>query len=247
MRAHSARQTRATLTAHLVPLLTERVWPATLSAKPTSFFWSKSSLRLQHEGKAMNIQSNLHMDKPAFLSWVQGREERYELAEGCVTMMTGGTMSHGLIVRNVFAMLDRELDRRTWAVLTEFGVDVGPRTIRYPDVVVDRRGAKPKDRTAKAPAFVVEVLSPSTATIDLGDKAAEYLQLSSLVAYLVLSQDEIKGWIYFRDALPGGPKIVAGEQEAIRVPTLGISLPLSEVYADVEFDQTSQDHIGSDT
>ena len=95
----------------------------------------------------MNVQPNLQMDKPAFLAWVDGREERYELA------------------------------------------------------------------------------------------ASEYLGLSSVVAYLVLSQEEIKGWIYFRDAgLPGGPKIVVGEQETISVPALGIELPLAEIYADIEFE-----------
>jgi Uma2 family endonuclease len=183
----------------------------------------------------MNVQPNLHMDKSAFLAWVQGREERYELAEGRVMMMTGSTMAHGLIVRNVFAMLDYRLSRKTWSVLTEFGVDVGPRTIRYPDVVVDHRGARPKDRTVKAPAFVVEVLSPSTTTIDLGDKAGEYLGLSSVVAYLVLSQDEIKGWLYLR-GITTGPEVIGGEEKSISVPALGIDLPLSEVYADVEFE-----------
>lgn len=39
----------------------------------------------------MNVQPNLQVDKTAFLAWVQGREENYELAEGRVVMMTGGT------------------------------------------------------------------------------------------------------------------------------------------------------------
>ena len=183
----------------------------------------------------MNVQPNLQMDKSTFLAWVEGREERYELAEGRVVMMTGSTMSHGLIVGNVFEMLRYRLDRKTWAVLTEFGVDVGPHSVRYPDVVVDHRGAKPKDRTAKAPAFVVEVLSPSTETIDLGDKAAEYLGLPSVVAYLILSQNEIKGWLYVR-GVTTGPVVVVGKEKSISVAALGIELPLSEVYADVEFE-----------
>ena len=32
----------------------------------------------------MNVQLPEHIDKPAFLAWAQGREERYELAEGRV-------------------------------------------------------------------------------------------------------------------------------------------------------------------
>jgi hypothetical protein len=30
----------------------------------------------------MNVQTHIHMDKTAFLAWVQGREGRFELAGG---------------------------------------------------------------------------------------------------------------------------------------------------------------------
>lgn len=144
----------------------------------------------------MDVQLPVHMDKPGFLAWVQGREGRYELAGGRVVMMTGGTRWHGLVVGNLFELLRARLDRKRWMVLTEFGVDVGPRTIRYPDIVVDHPEASGRDLTAKAPALVAEVLSPSTTTIDLGDKAAEYLRLPSVAAHLVLAQDEVKAWVY---------------------------------------------------
>jgi Uma2 family endonuclease len=181
----------------------------------------------------MNVQPDLHMDKAAFLAWVEGREGRYELAGGRVLMMTGGTMGHGLVIGNLFEMLRARLDRKRWAVVPEFGVDVGPRTIRYPDVVVvDRPGASRKDLTAKAPALVAEVLSPSTMTIDLGDKAAEYLRLPSLLAYLVLAQDEVKAWVY---GLFPAPQVVAGENATISIPTLGIELSLADIYAGIDF------------
>ena len=125
----------------------------------------------------MNVQPQLQMDNATFLDWVQGREERYELAGGRVMMMTGGTMRHGLIVGNLFELLRARLDRKQWVVLTDFGIDVRPGTIRYADIVVDQYGAKGDALTAKAPVFVAEVLSPSTMKIDLGDKAADYLQL----------------------------------------------------------------------
>jgi hypothetical protein len=41
------------------------------------------------------------------------------------------------------------------------------------------------------------VLSPSTAEIDLGDKAAEYPWIPSVLAHM-LSQDESKTWVYLR-------------------------------------------------
>jgi hypothetical protein len=88
--------------------------------------------------------------------------------------------------------------------------------------------------------LITEVLSPSSATLNLGDKAAEYLRLPSLAAYLVLSQDEIKAWVYLKgsDQHPG-PKVITGANAAISVPALGIDLPLAESYAGVEFENAS--------
>ena len=46
----------------------------------------------------MNVQPHPQMANATFLQWVQGREERYELAGGRVIMMTGGTMRHGQVI-----------------------------------------------------------------------------------------------------------------------------------------------------
>lgn len=182
----------------------------------------------------MNIQPQLQMDNATFLNWVQEQEERYELAGGRVVMMTGGTMRHGLIVGNLFDLLRRSLDRKQWAVLTEFGIDAGPGVLRYADIVVDRAGGQADRLTAEAPALVAEVLSPSTAKTDLGDKAAEYLQLGSLAAYLVFAQDEIKAWAYHRRGGQPGPNMSVGGDAVIAVSALGIDLPLAAVYAGVD-------------
>ena len=139
------------------------------------------------------------MDKSAFLAWIQGREERYELVDGRVVMMTGGSRGHALVVRGLAKALDRRLDAARWSVLTsDFAASVGQDTIRYPDLIVDVAAGRLRDLTATAPVLIAEVLSPSSITTDLGDKAAEYLHLATLHAYLVLSQDEPKAWIWIR-------------------------------------------------
>jgi Uma2 family endonuclease len=144
----------------------------------------------------MNIQLPVHIDKPAFLAWVQGREERYELAEGRVIMMVGATRAHGLIVSNLIALLRAQLDPQQWSVIADFGLDTGPSTLRYPDLVVDRAGGSTGDYVASAPVLLAEVLSPSTAELDLGEKAAEYLRLPSVLAYLVLAQSAHKAYVW---------------------------------------------------
>jgi Uma2 family endonuclease len=181
----------------------------------------------------MNIQPNLHMDKTGFLAWMQANEERCELAGGRVVMMPRPSRSHGLIVSNLVVTLRNQLDPHQWVVIPEFGLDTGPQTLRYPDIVVDRAGGGAKDYTATAPVLLAEVLSPSTVEIDLGDKAAEYLQNPNLLAYIVLSQDEAKAWVYMRAGaqFTPGPEVISGTETAIRIAALQLELPMTDIYA----------------
>jgi len=186
----------------------------------------------------MNVQLPVHMDKAAFLAWVQGLEGRYELANGRVVMMVGASRAHALIVRNLLALLQGQLDSQLWTVLADFGIDAGPETLRYPDVIVERAGGSARDYTTTAPALVAEVLSPSTAKVDLGDKAAEYLRLSSLMSYLVFEQNEYKTHIWTREAdgFQLAPTVIRGRDKILRIEGLNLILPLAAVYVGVEFD-----------
>ena len=99
----------------------------------------------------MNVQFPAHMDQNAFLAWAQGREERYELDRGGSD--DGGSRAHWQIAVNLLKALDARLDPDRFTVLPEFGVDVGPKSIRFPDIVVDVAGQTPGDLTATAPVL----------------------------------------------------------------------------------------------
>ena len=184
----------------------------------------------------MEVQLPTRIDKPAFLAWVQGREERYELARGRVVSVPGATRGHALMVTNLILALHAQLDPQQWTVIANFGLDAGPETLRYPDVVVDRAGGSGADYMATAPVLLVEVLSPTTAELDLGDKAAEYLQLPSLLAYLVFAQSGRKtyAWIRGADGFPAAPNVIVGRDKIIRIAALNLVVPFGAVYAGTE-------------
>jgi Uma2 family endonuclease len=186
----------------------------------------------------MNVQLPLRMDKTEFLDWVQGREERYELDRGRVIMMTGGSRAHWQITFNLAKALDARLDPNKWAVLPEFGVNLEPESVRFPDVIVDIAGETAKDLTATAPVLIAEVLSPASERLDLGDKSAGYLRLPSLAAYLVFAQDQIKAWVWTRGpaGFPSGPDVLEGNDAVVQIEALGIDVPLAEVYARLRMD-----------
>lgn len=184
----------------------------------------------------MNIQAPARMDKQAFIAWMAANEGRYELVEGRVVMMTGVSRAHAIVVMNIAALLRSQLDSETWTVIAEFGLDAGPQTLRYPDIVVDRAGGGLRDYTATVPVLLVEVLSPSTAAIDLRDKASEYLRLPSLAAYIAFAQTEPKAWVWSRSAeegFPPQPSIYEGIDSVVSVEPLNLTLPFRDAYAGV--------------
>jgi Uma2 family endonuclease len=183
----------------------------------------------------MNVQLPVHMDKPAFLAWMQQQEGRYELAGGRVVMMVGATRAHAMIVRNLVVLLCGQVDPQKWTVVADFGLDAGPETLRYPDIVVDQAGGGDTDYTATAPVLLIEVLSPSSESVDLKDKASEYLQLPSVLTYLVFAQREPKAWAWSRgeDGFKAEPDVITGSDKIVRIAALNVSLPLAAVYAGV--------------
>src|SRR5262245_43932232 len=179
----------------------------------------------------MNVQPRVPMDKDAFLAWAQGPEGRFELVERHVVMMVGGSKTHALIASQLMRALWARIDVNKWVVLgSDLAVDVGPDSLRYPDAIVDSIGGQ-RALVASGPVLIAEVLSPSSATLDLGDKAAEYLRLPTLAAYLVLSQDEIKAWVYMKGSEQHpGPDPIGGADAAIKIPALGTALRLAAVF-----------------
>ena len=64
------------------------------------------------------------------------------------------------------------------------------------------------------------------------------MQLPSVAAYLILAQDEVKGWVYVRNSpqLPG-PEPVEGREATIHIPALDVALSLADIYDGIEFDE----------
>ncbi len=184
----------------------------------------------------MNAPLDLTMDKETFLRWVERQDGRYELEGGrVVQQMTGGTFTHYRLISSFQALLGRQLDVTHWAVLPPgFAVDVGNR-VRYPDVVVQALGLPSGALATTTPAVVIEIISPSSVTLDLVVKPAEYMSLASLEAYIVASQDEPRVTIWQRAAggdrtFPRLPIELDQRDDVIAIAAPGLAIPLADVY-----------------
>lgn len=169
----------------------------------------------------------------AFVRWAEGREGRFELSRGHITMMVGATIRHELLVSNLLVLLRARLLLPRFAVIPGGLAVAVPGGIRYPDVTVHEGAFDPTDLVASRPVFVAEVLSPSSLTTDMLHKPAEYGAVGSIGAYLLLAQDEPRAWIWRRggDGFPQLPEEFFGPEATIPLPTLGLELRLADIHA----------------
>lgn len=120
-----------------------------------------------------------------FLEMDFGTDKKFELDNGVIYMMTGGTEAHAWVQGNIFVWLRTRL-RGTGC--RPYGPDMALRIsdidVRYPDISIycdqppreDLSGAKLLDN----PTVIIEVLSPSTTTFDQGTKLEEYRAIPSV-------------------------------------------------------------------
>jgi Uma2 family endonuclease len=175
----------------------------------------------------------LAMDKHRFLRWAERRDGRFELKDNVVMMMVGRTRLHAAIVLKLATALAKRLDDQRWLVLAnDMAVEIGE-DIRYPDVMVEPAGGDPKALSTATPTLLVEVLSTSSLATDMNVKAAEYMSLASLQAYIVAAQDEPRLWIWVRagGAWPSQPAEFVGKDSVVPIAPLGVELPMAEIFA----------------
>lgn len=166
---------------------------------------------------------------------------KHEFIGGRIIAMAGGTHRHSIIGMNLGAGLIPRL-RDTPCLVA--GSDVRVRVAAtgdylYPDltVVCDEPIYVPANRehTLVNPQIVVEVLSASTATRDLGAKLDDYLRVESLRQYVVVAQDEPWARSFLRgdDGRWDFGPIAAGLDATLAFPSLNVGVPLAEAYAKV--------------
>jgi len=173
------------------------------------------------------------LDLQTFLDWAEAREERYELVNGQVVgPLTPVTRDHARVSARLCRLVESLLDLDRFEVTRgDLGVQT-PAGIRVPDLMVEGAGGGGRERYSTSPLFLAEVLSETLVKIDMAEKSAEYARIPSLHAYLALSQDEPRAWLWLRSeqGWPDAPAMFdAGD--VLEVPALGLRIPLAKIYA----------------
>lgn len=181
-------------------------------------------------------------------------ERKYEYINGRAYMMSGGSVGHDRIRRNIESTLDSRLRSGSCRV---FGVDVqvllgkrqnGKCHYVYPDTTVSCNAADGRrDNTlVESPRVVVEVLSPSTETRDRGIKFKAYQHCQSIQEIILVNQYFPRVEVWQRDEEhPENPHAwhyrQYGPDETLELVSLNVQLTMAEIYQDLHFEEEEDD------
>jgi Uma2 family endonuclease len=102
---------------------------------------------------------------------------RYELLDGMLLVSPAPRLRHQKMVLKLAVLLDAVWPADLHVLPAPFAVQPNDRTELQPDVLVARDEDLTEKNLPVAPMLAVEVLSPSTALLDLNTKKAAYLRM----------------------------------------------------------------------
>ena len=174
-------------------------------------------------------------------------DRKYEYLNGMAYLMSGGSVAHDRITRNVGYALDSQL--RT-GLCRAFGVDVqvllgtkkdSKKHYVYPDATVscDAADRRPENTLIESPRVVLEVLSPSTEARDRGVKFKAYQECPTMQEIVLMSQfapyveiwqrddQDITAW-HYRHYGPG---------EIVEINSIDVQFDIADAYQGLDFEE----------
>lgn len=167
---------------------------------------------------------------------------KHEYFRGETFAMVGGTPRHALIATNFLRESSEALKGRPCVAYNgDLRIKVDESGLyTYPDASIicgELRLDRDLADTVLNPTVVVEVLSESTERYDRGQKAAHYRRIPSLQALVLISQARPSVECFTRHGSGGWLLTEASEpRETLELDSVGIAIPLAEIYRDVSFD-----------
>jgi Uma2 family endonuclease len=172
-----------------------------------------------------------------FFAWAAHQEGRWEFDGFRPVAMTGGTVNHNLIGQNVIAALRQRL---RGSLCRPLGPDVGiekvSAAVRYPDAVVTCSKLDGEALKITGAVVVFEILGPTSGRTDRIVKVREYAAVPSIRRYMILESGGVGLTVFERtQADEQWTALTLTGDDTLRMPELGIKIPVAELYEDVDF------------
>ena len=182
-------------------------------------------------------EPRLRMDEDTYLALDRRSAHKHELWDGEVYAMSGASLAHNQIVGNLVRHLGNALDGSACRALpSDMRVRVSSDRYVYPDVTIvcGPPSLAGEHDVLLNPSTVIEVLSPSTAAFDRGDKFAAYRSIAGLDEVVFVSQHERRVETYTRQDDDSWLMRESKGDGGLALSSLSTPLSLDRIYRDVQ-------------
>jgi len=184
--------------------------------------------RESHRIPVLTLEEYLELEKTSPV--------RHEYVGGELHAFAGASERHNRIAGNVYAFLWTAARGGPCRVfMSDMKLQVSEDQVYYPDVFVT---CDPNDNdpyVKKNPCLVVEILSPSTESMDRREKLIAYRSLPELEAYVILYQDQKRAIRHVRDEHGAWWRTEVASEGLVTFPFPALELSLSEIYEGIDF------------
>ncbi|MEI6329875.1 MAG: Uma2 family endonuclease [Pseudanabaena sp. ELA645] len=181
-----------------------------------------------------------------YLQWEEQQEEKHEYVNGMIYAMAGASESHVGITANLTSIILAHLKGSKCKVLSsDMRVNIAAKNIYYyPDILVTCDDRDRLTKNSKSyPCLIIEVLSNSTEAKDRGVKFANYQTIESLQEYVLINQQEQRIEVFRRSDRKFWILQTYTAGEDVELKTINLTIPISSIYEDIEFDIKSEDEV----
>lgn len=166
----------------------------------------------------------------------------YDPSNPDALLMAGGSPEHSLVIANIVREIGNGLKGKPCRVYdSNLRIGSADGFRHFPDatIVCGPLAIDPTDptgHTIRNPTVAIEVLSPSTAGYDLGDKFDHYRAIETFREYVVVRQDRAEITTYLRhDDGSWTFRAFTGLAAEVPIRSVDITLAMSEVYDGIDF------------
>ena len=164
------------------------------------------------------------------------RPIKHEYRQGKIYAKAGASKAHVIISLNAATLLRNHL-RGSGCISYMADMKVMLNTSNfyyYPDVAVscDERDKNAAEDFIRYPRLIVEVLSPTTAAFDRGDKFADYRTSESLQEYVLINQERVSVECFRRNAEGLWVLYPYSQGQEVQFASINFSCAIETLYED---------------
>jgi len=169
-----------------------------------------------------------------YLEWEKESGSKYEYFQGEIFAMSGTSIIHNIIFKNLFGSMAYKLKGKTCQPYgSDLKIHIPQNTLyTYPDIsIICKDIIGSKNDIAAEPSVIIEILSTSTKNYDKGDRFKLYRDIPTLKEYILIDSESVNVEA-FRINSSGRWELeeYKNHQEVLTISTIGATFPLTEIY-----------------